>query len=152
MVAADNNRADRLNIYFVQDFTEVGTLGFAPGIPGPSGVHGTAASGLVISLDSHVDDEGALDLTAMGETIAHEIGHQLGLFHTTESDGSGHDILDDTAECPAERDTDGDGEVSADECLDAGAANVMFWTSGDLRQTRLSPTQTEILASSPVAR
>ena len=35
----------RMNIFFIQDFTEVGTLGFAAGIPGPNGVPGTGASG-----------------------------------------------------------------------------------------------------------
>ena len=150
--AIESDDPMRMNVYFVQDFLEVGTLGFAAGIPGPNGVLGTAGSGLVISIDSHLDDEGALDLTAMGETVAHEIGHQLGLFHTTESDGLGHDVLDDTPECGAELDSDEDGELTADECLASGADNVMFWTGGDLRQNVLSPTQLEILRASPVVR
>ncbi len=142
----------RINVFFVQDFLEVGTLGFASAIPGPNGVHGTAGSGLVISIDSHLDDAGALDVTTMGETIAHEIGHQLGLFHTTEDDGVEHDILDDTPFCGIENDTDGDGQVGAEECADFDGHNVMFWVSGDLRQNQLSPTQLDILSASPVVR
>jgi hypothetical protein len=142
----------RLNVFFVQDFLEVGTLGFASAIPGPNGIHGTAGSGLVISVDSHLDEAGAVDLTTMGETIAHEIGHQLGLFHTTEDSGMEHDILDDTPECGVVYDTDGDGELTAEECADHGARNVMFWVSGDLRQNELSGTQLDILSASPVVR
>ncbi|MFK7987382.1 MAG: hypothetical protein AB8I08_15280 [Sandaracinaceae bacterium] len=142
----------RLNVFFVQDFLEEGTLGFAAGIPGPNGLQGTAASGVVISLDSHLDADGALDLATMGETIAHEIGHQLGLFHTTEEDGLGHDALDGTPECGAEHDADGDGSLTTEECVGRGARNVMFWTSGDVRQTEMSADQTEVIASSVVVQ
>ncbi|MFK7986213.1 MAG: reprolysin-like metallopeptidase [Sandaracinaceae bacterium] len=142
----------RLNVFFVQDFLEEGTLGFAAGIPGPNGLQGTAASGVVISLDSHLDADGELDLDTMGETIAHEIGHQLGLFHTTEEDGEGHDALEGTPECGAEFDDDADGSLTAEECVGQGARNVMFWTSGDVRQTEMSADQTEVIASSVVVQ
>lgn len=143
-----------IHVFFVQDFTVPGTLGFAASIPGPNGVSGTAGSGLVISVDSHLSRDGTtVDAVLMGETIAHEIGHQLGLFHPTESDGLSFDVLEDTPECHLDRDLDADGEVSAEECLDAGARNLMFWVAGDgLRQRELSPTQVRILSLAPVAR
>lgn len=145
-----------VHVFFIQDFTEAGTLGFAAGVPGPNGVSGTVGSGLVISVDSHLESDGAtVDAVLMGETIAHEIGHQLGLFHPTESDGVSFDALDDTPECDlATHDTDGDGSVSAEECLaDGGALNLMFWVAGDgLRQRQLSSTQVQILSLAPVAR
>jgi len=38
---------------------------------------------------------------ADGQTLAHEVGHFLGLYHTTELDRSFHDPLGDTPECTA---------------------------------------------------
>jgi hypothetical protein len=42
------------------------------------------------------------DIRLLGETIAHESGHQMGLFHPVDFSGSivvGSDPLDDTEEC-----------------------------------------------------
>lgn len=143
-----------VNLLFVQDFTETGTLGIAAGIPGPNGVPGTAASAVMISVDTHLDGDGATILTdLMGETMAHEVGHQIGLFHTTESDGAAHDPIADTLECGAEFDADGDGELTAEECADHGARNFMFWTAAEtFGQFEMSPTQARILRDCVIAR
>lgn len=142
-----------LNILFVQDFNEVGTLGIAAGIPGPNGVSGTAASAVMISVDTHLDGDGETLLTdLMGETMAHEIGHQLGLFHTTEEDGLGHDGITDTPECGVEFDADGDGELTAEECESSGGRNFMFWTSAEFGQFDMSPIQAMVLRDSVIAR
>ena len=37
----------------------------------------------------------------MGSTIAHEMGHYLGLNHPSERDGSEHDFVADTPQCTA---------------------------------------------------
>jgi hypothetical protein len=141
-----------INVFFVADFTDdPGTLGFAGGIPGPIALHGTAASGVMIAVDSHRDEDEALDTQTMGETLAHELGHQLGLFHTTEPDGSSFDNLADTPECPLDNDSDGDGELSAEECADLDGSYVMFWISG-ISQQRISPSQAAVLSASPVTR
>ena len=43
------------------------------------------------------------------------------------------------------------GEVTAEECLDGGGTNLMFWTSGEgLRQRTLSASQTYVLSLAPV--
>jgi hypothetical protein len=142
-----------LNVLFVQDFNEVGTLGIAAGIPGPNGISGTAASAVMVSVDTHLDGDGETLLTdLMGETMAHEIGHQLGLFHTTEEDGVGHDGITDTPECGLAFDTDGDGELTAEECEAAGGRNFMFWTSADFGQFEMSPIQAMVLRDSVIAR
>ena len=39
-----------------------------------------------------------LDPPAVGQTLAHELGHALGLFHTSEYDLTTHDIYEDTPE------------------------------------------------------
>ena len=83
-------------------------LGISSGLPGPVGLHGTQASGVVAStelLGTQIQDpftgeivEGT-ELT--GLIVAHEIGHYLGLFHTSDigEEESEHDPLDDTPEC-----------------------------------------------------
>lgn len=141
-----------MNVFFIADFIgESGTLGFAAGIPGPIGVHGTGSSGVTLAIDPHRDRDGGLDTTLLGETMAHEVGHQLGLFHTTESEPGSWDPIADTPACQASADTDGDGSLSAEECVDRDGYNVMFWTSGDGPQTELSATQALVLSSSPIA-
>lgn len=142
-----------ISVFFIADFLDdPGALGEAGGIPGPIGVRGTAASGVTLSIDAHRYD-GEVDVQMLGETLAHEVGHQMGLFHTSESDGVEHDYLPDTPECPASRDSDDDGEVSAEECLDLGGDNMMFWIAGEgISQVALSPIQTSVLRSSPATR
>jgi hypothetical protein len=144
---------DAITVFFVRDFLDdAGTLGIAAGIPGPNGVSETVASGVVLSIDSHRLVEGGIDTTMLGETMAHEVGHQIGLFHTTEAEGTSFDSIVDTAECGTEFDTDGNGLVDAEECQGQDGGNFMFWTAGSFRQNELSPGQSDVLWWSPVMR
>jgi hypothetical protein len=63
-------------------------------LPGVSAFHGTTGAGLVFS-SVNLDGGGA----DMGQTMAHEIGHFLGLRHTSEHGGAAHDPITDTPEC-----------------------------------------------------
>ncbi|MFK8002250.1 MAG: hypothetical protein AB8H86_21825 [Polyangiales bacterium] len=88
-----------VNVFLVRGFDEDGgggTLGVAGGIPGPVDVHGTAHSGVVISFDTQI--VGNLGRFA-GQILAHELGHYLGLFHSTErstDNFGGNDPIADT--------------------------------------------------------
>jgi hypothetical protein len=79
---------------------------------------------------------GVVDTGAMAVTCAHEVGHYLGLYHTSESDGRLHDPIADTPEC--------DGGTA---CTDA--SNVMFWTGGG-RRSQLSAGQAAVMRHHPL--
>ena len=101
-----------------------------------------------------------MDAQLLGETAAHEMGHQLGLFHTTEKEGTVFDILSDTPECSSSsQDNDSNGTVNAEECDEFGGGNLMFWTSwssasrsAGKKQETLSSHQQYVLKYSPIAK
>ena len=149
-----------VNLFFIEDYSGSwsGILGNAAGIPGSMGI-ANSWNGVLNSLSAHASGT-TLDSQLLGETAAHEIGHQLGLFHTTEKWGTEFDIISDTAECSkSSRDNDRNGEMSAEECDGYGANNVMFWTpwnpasrSAGKKQEILSSHQQHVLKYSPLAK
>ncbi len=82
-----DGRADEVNVFFVRSIAASvgleGAIGVAGDIVGPPGVHGTIHSGVVIALDGTFNGGGARDL--LSNTLSHEVGHYLGLWHTRES-------------------------------------------------------------------
>ena len=121
-----------LNFFMVQEIVggRAGyiILGIAGGIPGPPpGVNGNTHAGVAVTMLNFQSNP-----VQLGQTMAHEGGHFLGLFHTTEAEGNAFDPLPDTPECRNNNDRNGDGLVSYDECLNGkGAENLMFWAAGD---------------------
>jgi len=83
-------RGASVNVFIVEalDYTR----GHAGGIPGPPGLAHTRASGIVIQ---HLGDWGDT-----GILLAHELGHFLGLRHTSELAEGITDPIMDTPECP----------------------------------------------------
>ena len=141
---------ESVNLFFIEDYSYSGSLGNAAGIPGSMGI-ANSWNGVLISLNAHKSGS-TLESQLLGETAAHEMGHQLGLFHTTESGGIDFDILTDTAECR-------NGNMTAEECEGYGAENVMFWTawntssrSAGKKQETLSSHQQHVLKYSPIAK
>jgi hypothetical protein len=129
-----------LNLFIIRSMGPL--LGISGGTPGAVGLHGSALSGVALALDS-------AGLMRADKVLFHELGHQLGLFHTSESDGFEIEPLSDTPACSAQQDSDGDGTLHASECADHGADNVMFWEgSGD----GLSPQQIDVLTRALILR
>ena len=149
-----------VNLFFIEDYSGnwSGILGNAAGIPGSMGI-ANSWNGVLSSLTAHASGT-TLVTQLLGETAAHEMGHQLGLFHTTEKGGTEFDILTDTPECPkSSRDSNSSGTVSAEECDGYGANNIMFWTSWSTasrsagkKQETLSSHQQQVLKYSPLAQ
>jgi hypothetical protein len=149
-----------VNLFFVQgQLVNSSILGNAAGIPGSMGI-ANSWNGVLIFLNPHATGTTTLDAQLLGETAAHEMGHQLGLFHTTESGGTQFDILSDTLECQkSTQDNNSDWKVSAEECEGYGGENLMFWTSwssssrsAGKKQEVLCNQQQQVLKYSPLAK
>ena len=105
-----------VNIFLVSTIpyssTNYTVLGVSGGIVG-SMLNGTTRSGLAFStFDSLASYNSRCspgsdctillqesDFIEMGGTISHEVGHFLGLYHPSESNGSDHDPIPDTPSC-----------------------------------------------------
>ena len=116
---------DGARLFLVDAITEASptqnlqVLGFDGAVPGPSALPATVSSGSVASLGASLPSLSPTDpynyantcgqspsfsLTTCGVDVlayvaAHEIGHWLGLYHTTEETGDQFDTLDDTPIC-----------------------------------------------------
>ena len=95
-------------------------LGISGGVPGPAGLHGSSSNGLIFN-SSLIGVDNAM----VAHIMAHEVGHYLGLRHTTEIVRDGEferlvgitDPLEDTIECE-------NVAMLAFDCPDA--SNLMF--------------------------
>jgi len=185
MLARPGNVA---SLFLVEQITEpnapLGTrlVGYDGAIPGVSTFNGTTAGGAIVSLGDIGSTAGcgnAFNLgcgpDVVGETVAHEVGHALGLFHPTESQGaSGEDFdpLTDTPQClcslcvsAADRSSCADQpgapaqptEVDGTSCTQGtqacgGADYLMFWQLTDLSRGNVSPQQGQVMRMNPLVR
>ncbi|MEM6929598.1 MAG: hypothetical protein AAF602_21840 [Myxococcota bacterium] len=141
-----------VNVFFVAtiDIPDSGAIGISQGIPGPVGLHGTPGSGVVLTaeflrLGSQTDATLGAQLT--GVVLAHEIGHWLGLFHTSELAGGVQDPIPDTDGCDDIADNVDDGNLGS--CPDAD--NLMFPVASPFART-LTADQGRVLVANPVTR
>lgn len=100
-------------------------FGTSPGIPSVPNYR--SLPGMLLAVETIQGESQFISPDTIWNVARHELGHFLGLFHTTEKDGTRHDPIDDTPECPASYDEDEDGTLSVYECRGSGSGNVMFW-------------------------
>ncbi len=113
------------NLFLIRSFSGAdlaGVIGMAAHIPGPATLQGTRYSGVAISMEYF-----EMFPRITGLTMAHELAHWMGLFHTSEAFSGFYDALDDTAECDPSKDTNQDGLIDIIECANYGGNNIMFW-------------------------
>ncbi len=137
-LAKDSGDPQAMHVLFTNAMDVVGAsvAGRAPGIPGSAGRGGTPISTVILEVEDDSDTE--LEVVAM----VHELGHFVGLSHTTEVSGTLADPLTDTERCDALADGG-----SFDTCPDKG--NVMFPLTAS-SFLKASPAQRAIFHGSPV--
>jgi len=115
-------------------------LGVAGSIPGT--LTANTRSAVVMGWIANAGADGSfsdLDISIMGETMAHEVGHFMGLFHPVEQTYDRWDACDDTPNC-----------ASAADCEDRLGTNLMYPApvcnlTSCVEQDQLSDVQVEIL-------
>ena len=93
-----------------------GTYGVSGGLPGPLGTSGRGA--VVVSWLANAGADATFsdaDVRLFGETMGHEIGHYMGLYHPVEESLDAFDALSDTPRC-----------ASYVGCENLLGANLMF--------------------------
>src|SRR5699024_1950430 len=133
-----------VNVALIDRFGDGSDLaGITGGLPGPVALHANEASGVALSME-------LLPFYRCPEQVAkilvHELGHYLGLRHTSSWPSLGFDPLDDTPECSQSVFTS-----NSNDCPDA--YNMMFpslsmrephwWSDEQVQVMRWHPAVTQ---------
>jgi hypothetical protein len=170
---------NQLNFFLVAGFVQANTpaqiAGIDGTIPGPSAFGGTIHSGAVVDGSSLSAGAGNCSAAApnpircgadeVAYIVAHEGGHWMGLYHTTESAGESFDSIADTAKCPcdtcvpqASRNQCGNPNVqpvvNGLNCTKSascgGGENLMFWLLDSASTGALTCEQGGVMRANPV--
>jgi hypothetical protein len=184
MLLSAAHPGNTMNLFLVQSITsnspsQGGTIvGIDGTIPGPSSYSGTVHSGAAVSLADLFQgvcgpntDPSNCGADAVAYISAHETGHFLGLFHTTELTGDYFDPIADTAKCPClscattsdlpncQKHTSSSPTLSADRCNGSppncgGADNLMFWQlySTNISKGKLTAQQAAVMQLNPLVQ
>ena len=140
------------------------TVGLDGTIPGPATFGGTVQSGAIVSV---------VDLAAAPSRVAyiaaHETGHFLGLYHTTEADGTWFDPLTGTPQCPcsscrpagaAQACQNSSNSVSAPYAMTGfdctrsascgGGDHLMFWVISSQSAGTISADEGQVMRANPL--
>ncbi len=127
-----------LNFFLVDSITQGSgssgggqVVGIDGAIPGPSSIGGTVHSGAVVNFSDYASGTcaGVPNFLKCGADVsayitAHEGGHWMGLYHTTEGVGGYYDPLSDTAKCSCST-TCGVSTTAAQCCYDPNTGNFL---------------------------
>jgi hypothetical protein len=171
-----------INLFLVNDISDSSqsgggqTVGIDGTIPGPGTFAGTVHSGAAVAMLDLFSGScpGTPNFATCGPDrvayiAAHESGHFLGLFHTTEMNGDLVDPLADTGKCPctacASNTTNCGSEganapvLTASACNGAaggacaGADNLMFWLFDEgLSRGHLTAQQGQVMRLNPLVQ
>lgn len=125
-------KSARVSVFLVSTLNALGqpaAKGVTGQIAGVPGLAGHFGNGIAVAMNAEDvsaamkgDASGTKAGNEYGRTLAHEIGHYLGLWHTTEVNGKLHDTVTDTDTCKLKA---GEAIIDPDACPGA-AKNVMF--------------------------
>lgn len=136
--------APNINMFFVQGISASagleGAIGVAGDIVGPVTLAGTVSSGVVVGWSTTGPGSNML-----GQVMAHEAGHYLGLWHVQESQ----------APCTATGQTmcsfwGGADPISDTPSGSAGSGYLMFWSTADGSNRTISRGQGVVMRSNPL--
>ena len=135
MAQASVKAAHALHVVLTNELSYGGgeaLLGYSVGMPGASNLPSSVRSSVAVAI---YDDQ-----TAMNDaiTILHEMGHFVGLMHSTEYDGT-PDLLADTPTCPP----------PGKNCPDV---NNLMAPDGPAKVALVSPSQVRVVRGSPIYR
>jgi hypothetical protein len=171
-----------MNLFLVQNLrVDTGNgsttvIGIDGTIPGPTSYNGTVHSGAVVSAadlftatlqscPANGINVGGCGPDEVAFIAAHEAGHFLGLFHTTEQEGADFDPLTDTLKCPclncaAATDlpkctSSSPPLLTASRCNASsncgGGDNLMFWLlAPGVSRGNLSSQQAQVMRLNPL--
>jgi hypothetical protein len=175
---------NQINVFLVNGFknaagSPINVVGVDGTIPGPSSIGGTVSSGAAVNAGDLINTAqcgSAFSPRLCGPDsvayiIAHEAGHFMGLYHTTEQTGGSFDPISDTRTCacsvcaPAGSARNACGAASSPtlmfnrNCVSGasspqcgGGDNLMFWFLDVESKGTLSPQQAQVMRANPVIR